>query len=77
MLITRKSLASGIERTRKLDIDPEAYAKWESGELLIQKAFPHLSPDDREFILTGCTAEEWDEMTRVDDDDFEGVDNNV
>lgn len=77
MLITRKSLASGIERTRELDIDPVAYAKWESGELLIQKAFPHLSLDDREFILTGCTSEEWNEMTRVDDDDFEGVDNNV
>jgi len=28
-------------------------------DLLIQDAFPELSPDEREFILTGITSEEW------------------
>ncbi|WP_396189902.1 hypothetical protein [Flavobacterium sp.] len=28
----------------------------------MQDAFPHLSADDREFIMTGITAEEWNEL---------------
>jgi|TARA_B100000131_G_scaffold240447_1_gene232745 hypothetical protein len=33
---------------------------WESG-VLIQDAMPHLNADEREFIKTGITPEEWDE----------------
>ena len=29
--------------------------------LLIQEAFPELSDNAREFILTGATDDEWDE----------------
>ena len=29
---------------------------------LVQNAFPDLSADDREFILTGITPEEWDQI---------------
>lgn len=29
---------------------------------LIQDAFPFLTYDEREFILTGITAGEWDEL---------------
>lgn len=28
----------------------------------IQDAFPYLTEDEREFILTGITADEWDEL---------------
>ena len=31
---------------------------------LVQDAFPHLSPDEREFIITGITKEEWDDTFR-------------
>lgn len=31
---------------------------WRDGEL-IQNAFPMLSADEREFIMTGITPEEW------------------
>jgi hypothetical protein len=27
---------------------------------MIQDAFPHLTPSQREFILTGISPEEWD-----------------
>ena len=27
--------------------------------MFIQEAMPHLTPDEREFIMTGITAEEW------------------
>jgi hypothetical protein len=34
-------------------------AAWEGGEL-IQNAMPNVSADEREFIKTGITAEEWE-----------------
>lgn len=33
--------------------------RWNQG-WFIQEAFPMLSPEEREFILTGLTAEEWE-----------------
>ena len=31
---------------------------------LVQHAFPNLSADEREFIMTGITAQEWDQAFR-------------
>ena len=60
MLITRKSAFTGIERTLDIPVLPEQMALWENG-MLIQNAMPQLSADQREFILTGFTAEEWED----------------
>lgn len=68
MKITRTSLLSGITRTRDLDITEEQYQRFVQGEL-VQKAFPHLSPDEREFIVTGITPHEWDHYMRDDESD--------
>ena len=38
-----------------------AYTAWQSGTL-IQNAFPTLNADQREFIKTGITPEEWNRM---------------
>jgi len=61
MLITRKSLVSGITNSKELNITEEQLANYNNG-MHIQNAFPHLSADDREFILTGITGEEWNEL---------------
>jgi hypothetical protein len=58
--VTRKSMVSGITRTMTFKVNPEDVKKYADGGL-IQNAFPYLSGDDREFIMTGITAEEWDE----------------
>ena len=58
MLVTRKSMFTGIERTLDLDITQEQVDAYNNGAL-VQNAFPNLSADDREFIMTGVTAEEW------------------
>ena len=58
MLITRKSLISGNTNTMSLPITEEQYTAWEQGTL-VQVAMPHLSPDEREFVMTGITPEEW------------------
>lgn len=59
MKITRTSMFSGIERTLDLPITEEQLSAWTSGTL-IQEAMPELSPNDREFVMTGVTPEEWD-----------------
>ena len=51
MLITRQSLISGNTNTMSLPITEEQYNAWEQGTL-VQDAMPHLSPDEREFIMT-------------------------
>ena len=39
----------------------EGYARYRGGAL-IQRAFPFLNADQREFLMTGIYPEEWDEM---------------
>ena len=60
MLITRKSLISGNTNTMSLPITEEQYNAWEQGTL-VQDAMPHLSPDEREFVMSGITPTEWAE----------------
>jgi hypothetical protein len=40
---------------------------WASG-VLIQNAMPNLTAEEREFILTGTTKEDWDELFKEDDE---------
>jgi hypothetical protein len=44
---------------------------WQYEKMLIQDAFPFLSNDEREFIMTGITPDEWNEMFLNDTDQFE------
>ena len=60
MQFIRKSILSGVTRSRDIDVTEEEYDRWRSG-VLIQRAMPHLSDVDREFIMTGITEEEWGE----------------
>jgi len=68
MQVTRKSIFSGKERTREIPVTEEQYAKWQSG-MLIQVAMPNLTPEDREFIITGLDEEEWNEMFGEDNEE--------
>ena len=42
-----------------IDVSHEQIALWEGG-MLIQNAMPNLCEDEREFIMTGITPDEWD-----------------
>lgn len=59
MLIVRKSPFSGKTNEREIDVSDEQMEDWLSGTV-IQKAMPHLSADDREFIITGIMPDEWE-----------------
>jgi hypothetical protein len=57
----RRSPFTGQENSMILEVDPVDLEAWENGEL-IQNAMPYLSADEREFIKTGITPDEWDSM---------------
>lgn len=63
MQVTKVSQFSGQTHTRKIDITPDQLRRFNQPQRPhIQDLFPWLSADDREFLLTGITPEEWDEM---------------
>ena len=68
MEVTKTSVHSGITRTLDLDVTFEEIATWQAGEL-IQVAMPRLDADEREFIKTGITAEEWEEIFPPEEDE--------
>jgi len=63
MKITRKSPFSGEMNTMNINVNPNLLNAYENGEIpdLIQNIFPELTPDEREFIKTGITPEEWED----------------
>lgn len=48
--------------TATLPITMTEYLAWRDGDMVIQKAFPHLTDDQREFMMTGIMPESWDEL---------------
>ena len=60
MQFTRTSVVSGVTRTQDIPVKQEELDSWANGSL-IQVAMPHLSADEREFIMTGITPSEWEE----------------
>ena len=58
-------LPSGSTKQSKFDCTiqqiADAQSEYNSGKL-VQDAFWFLSADDREFLMTGLTPEEWDAM---------------
>jgi len=72
MQITMRSMVSGKHNTRDIAITQEEFDSignivLNGAPVLIQDAFPHLSDDDREFLMTGITPEEWDEHFSEED----------
>lgn len=60
MLITRKSPFTSIVHSMEINVTEEQLRNWKAG-VVIQKAMPNVSPDEREFIMTGITPQEWED----------------
>jgi len=58
---------TGKTHTLDIPVTQEQLDKWNKGEL-IQVAMPNLTADEREFIKTGVTKEEWEETFKEDDE---------
>lgn len=61
MLITRISPISGQSHTEDLPITAEQLDRWHEGQL-IQEAMGNLTAEQREFVMTGITDQEWQSM---------------
>ena len=62
MLVMRISPLTGEVHEMDLDITPASLELYDDFGVLLQDAFPNLSPAEREFIKTGITPEEWDDF---------------
>ena len=66
MRVTRVSPLSNKVNQMYLDVTGEQIERWVAGEL-VQDVMPNLTPEERQFIMTGITPEEWDESFLVDE----------
>lgn len=46
---------------QSVSFSAEGYEKYRNGAL-IQNAFPELSPDEREFLISGTSKEGWEKL---------------
>lgn len=59
MIVRRPNMFTGKVRELELNVTQEQIDRWQSGEL-IQNAMPHLSVDEREFLISGLLPDEWE-----------------
>ena len=59
MIISRVSPFTGKVNTMDLPITEEQIERWKRGAYA-QDVWPDLTPSQREFLISGCTDEDWD-----------------
>jgi hypothetical protein len=60
--IIKSNTTKSIKVNFGIDAISQAWYNWHMKGQLIQKAFPFFNADEREFLITGMTPEEWSEM---------------
>ena len=61
--LERKSPKTGKVNSMVLNTTKEALDEYYNGsDRLVHIIFPNLDADEREFIMTGYTSEDWDEI---------------
>lgn len=69
MIIRKKSMVSGKVHEMDLPITHEQFQEWfyNPKRRMVQDIFPHLSNEEREFLMTGITPTEWAQVIKDDD----------
>lgn len=57
----------------EIEVNEMDYLDWKDGELA-QEAFPYLSAEDREMLISGICPDCWDSMFGSEEDDEEDED---
>lgn len=70
MKITRQSPKTGKFNTMNIEVTQTQLRNYYMKNILAQEAFPHLNVVEREFIISGYTPEEQDEVFRDIDDEM-------
>jgi len=69
MQVSKMSPFTGNINTMTLDISPNQMAEFSDPRRtrLVQDIFPNLSQDEREFIMSGTTPDDWKQMFGEDE----------
>lgn len=65
--VTATCALSGRSSTMEIPVSVESLEHWAAGGVNIQDALPGATPSQREFLMTGITAEMWDIMFEDDE----------
>ena len=61
MLVTKQSAISGKMNSMELPITEAQLMAHRNGEL-VQNVFPNLSVEEREFLVSGISPKEWNDL---------------
>ena len=75
MKIARTNMLTKTTSVMDIDITPEQLEEWWIGRQtrsgrLIQDIMPDISADEREFLISGITPDQWDETFGMIQDKF-------
>ena len=70
ILIIKTSPLSGETNSMEMSMEFEDYLDYVHGRKLVQEAFPYLNDMEREFITSGLTAAEQDDIFGIEEEDF-------
>ncbi len=74
MLIEKISILTGKKNIMDIEVTKNQYSQWEKSKIPIQKAFPELSIEEREFLISGITPEEWiNHIGGLDNDEIDDL----
>lgn len=62
-------MVTGVVHTREIPITEDELNAWLESNAFVQDFFPRLSANDREFLITGITPEEWGEFLGPEEED--------
>lgn len=64
--VVRTSQLTGKVSEMQMRFDLTDYTNWQNGTV-IQNALPYLNAEEREFLLTGITPDEWEDTYGEED----------
>jgi len=64
MIIKKRSLLTGKKNEMDLPVTPVQLDYWDKSKRLIQDIFPWLTVEQREFLISGVTPEEWNKYMK-------------
>ena len=75
MIIKKKSVLTGVVHSKEIPIKMNDYNDYKAGFGALYDIAPYLSSEDREFIISGITGDEWrsafsDEIAKIVSDKF-------
>jgi hypothetical protein len=56
-------------KTSELEVEEAEFRLWRAGLIHVQDAFPNMSVDNRELLMTGTHPDCWDAMFGEEEDD--------